>query len=162
MSPLAANLGAVVAGIQISKEWDRMESPWYNLFNEIPLEPFTDARARELLMEHAEVTEELERKIARAREVDEWRRGAIPRGKRLDETVAPVHAPDSYILIAADGSQIYPDRHAAAAYFLLNTGTIVFRCGTGQAPAVSSTVPMLAARPMHTVETFGRMRFMVS
>ncbi len=97
------------------------------------------ARARELLMEHAEVTEELERKIARAREVDEWRRGAIPRGKRLDETVAPVHAPDSYILIAADGSQIYPDRHAAAAYFLLNTGTIVFRCGTGQAPAVSST-----------------------
>jgi len=37
MSPLAANLGAVVAGIQISKEWDRMESPWYNLFNEIPL-----------------------------------------------------------------------------------------------------------------------------
>ncbi len=51
MSPLAANLGAVVAGIQISKEWDRMESPWYNLFNEIPLEPFTDARARELLVE---------------------------------------------------------------------------------------------------------------
>ena len=37
MSPLAANLGAVVAGIQISKTWDRLESPWYNMFNEIPL-----------------------------------------------------------------------------------------------------------------------------
>jgi hypothetical protein len=97
------------------------------------------ARAHELLLEHAEVTEELERKIARAREVDEWRRGAIPMGKRLDETVAPGIAPDNYILIAADGSQIYPDRHAAATYFLLNTGTIVFRCGTGQAPTVSST-----------------------
>ena len=51
MSPLAANLGAVVAGIQISKTWDRLESPWYNMFNEIPLEPFTDEQARELLVE---------------------------------------------------------------------------------------------------------------
>jgi hypothetical protein len=51
MSPLAANLGAVVAGIQISKTWDRLESPWYNMFNEIPLELFTDEQARELLVE---------------------------------------------------------------------------------------------------------------
>jgi ligand-binding sensor domain-containing protein len=51
MSPLAANLGAVVAGIQISKAWDRLESPWYNLFNEIALDPFTEERARELLTE---------------------------------------------------------------------------------------------------------------
>ena len=51
MSPLAANLGAVVAGIQISKTWDRLESPWSNMFNEIPLELFTDEQARELLVE---------------------------------------------------------------------------------------------------------------
>ncbi len=51
MSSVASNLGAVVAGIQISKAWDRVESPWYNLFNEIPLEPFTEEQARELLIE---------------------------------------------------------------------------------------------------------------
>jgi len=51
MSSLAENLGAVVAGVQISKAWDRIESPWYNLFNEVPLEPFTDDQARELLVE---------------------------------------------------------------------------------------------------------------
>ena len=51
MSPLATNLGAVVAGIQISKAWDRVESPWYNMFNEIALEPFTDEQARQLLIE---------------------------------------------------------------------------------------------------------------
>jgi Cdc6-like AAA superfamily ATPase len=51
MSPLAVNLGAVVAGIQISKTWDRLESPWYNMFNEIPLEPFTAEQAQELLVE---------------------------------------------------------------------------------------------------------------
>ena len=51
MSPLAANLGAVVAGIQISKTWDRLESPWYNMFNEMPLELFTAEQARQLLVE---------------------------------------------------------------------------------------------------------------
>ena len=40
MRDFSATLGAVVAGIQISKEWDRVESPWFNLFNEIALEPF--------------------------------------------------------------------------------------------------------------------------
>lgn len=51
MSPLAHNLGAVVAGVRISKEWDREESPWYNLFNEIILEPFDEESARRLLIE---------------------------------------------------------------------------------------------------------------
>ncbi|MCX6028211.1 MAG: hypothetical protein NT169_02770 [Chloroflexi bacterium] len=51
MSSLAENLGAVVAGVHISKAWDRLESPWYNLFNDVELEPFTPANARELLTE---------------------------------------------------------------------------------------------------------------
>jgi hypothetical protein len=49
MSSLAENLGAVVAGVHISKAWDRLESPWYNLFNEISLEPFSHEQAYELL-----------------------------------------------------------------------------------------------------------------
>ncbi len=51
MRDFAATLGAVVAGIQISKEWDRVESPWYNLFNEIELGPFGREQAIELLTE---------------------------------------------------------------------------------------------------------------
>ncbi|MCX7706853.1 MAG: ATP-binding protein, partial [Anaerolineae bacterium] len=51
VSSLAANLGAVVAGVHISKEWDRLESPWYNLFNEIALEPLNPEEARDLLTE---------------------------------------------------------------------------------------------------------------
>ncbi|HXF63308.1 MAG TPA: hypothetical protein VNK95_16895 [Caldilineaceae bacterium] len=51
MREFAATLGAVVAGIQISKDWDRVESPWYNLFNEIALTPFTREQAIELLIE---------------------------------------------------------------------------------------------------------------
>jgi hypothetical protein len=51
MRDFSATLGAVVAGIQISKEWDRVESPWYNLFNEIELGPFDRQQAIELLVE---------------------------------------------------------------------------------------------------------------
>jgi len=51
MKELAHNLGAVVAGVKISKEWDRPESPWYNLFNEIELPPFSEEEARELITE---------------------------------------------------------------------------------------------------------------
>ena len=50
MRDFATTVGAVVAGIRISKEWDRVESPWYNLFNEIELEPFTPEQALELLI----------------------------------------------------------------------------------------------------------------
>lgn len=51
MRDFAATVGAVVAGIAISKEWDRVESPWFNLFNEIAMEPFTLADAVELIVE---------------------------------------------------------------------------------------------------------------
>ena len=51
MRDFAATLGAVVAGIEISKTWDRVESPWYNLFNEIAIPPFTQEQATELLIE---------------------------------------------------------------------------------------------------------------
>jgi ligand-binding sensor domain-containing protein len=51
MQAFSANLGAVVAGVHISKEWDRLESPWYNLFIETKLEPFTPEEARRLIEE---------------------------------------------------------------------------------------------------------------
>jgi hypothetical protein len=51
MRTFARSLGAVVAGTQISKEWDRVESPWYNLFNEIELGPLDQESALRLILE---------------------------------------------------------------------------------------------------------------
>ncbi len=51
MEHFAQNLGAVVAGVRVSKEWDRVESPWFNLFNEVELMPFSREEARLLLRE---------------------------------------------------------------------------------------------------------------
>jgi len=45
----AQNLGVVIAGVHISKAWDRVESPWYNMFVELIVPPFNRDEA-ELLM----------------------------------------------------------------------------------------------------------------
>ena len=114
-------------------------------------------QARATLAAHPEVSDELQRKIKVARETDEWRRGALPLGTRLDERHRPDLRPATYTLIAADGSQIYPDRHSFASYYLLNTGAIVLRAGTGGAPTVSS-VPEIFFQEADLYDEDGRVR----
>lgn len=97
------------------------------------------AEALKLLDANPDVTEELHRKIEKARQIDEWRRGAKPLGERLDERCLPTMEAAEAVLIAADGSQIFPDRHGITTYYLVNTGTIVLRKGSGLAPACEST-----------------------
>jgi len=94
--------------------------------------------AKDTLARTPVVTDNLRAKIRRAREIDQWRRGALPLGDRLDDRRQVMDRLPQAILIAADGSQIYPDRHGIATYYLLNTGTIVLRAGSGQAPSVDS------------------------
>ncbi len=45
----ARNVGVVIAGVHISKAWDRVESPWYNMFVEVVVPPFNRYES-ELLM----------------------------------------------------------------------------------------------------------------
>ena len=47
--------------------------------------------------------------------------------------LAPTPPPQATI-IAADGSQIMPDRHAAHLYYLINVGGIIYHHGSGQTP----------------------------
>lgn len=115
------------------------------------------ARARAVLTTHPEVSDDLKHKIEVARRTDEWRRGAIPLGERLDECARPAVCPSVFTLIAADGSQIYPDRNSFAAYYLLNTGAIVLRAGTAQAPTVDS-VPEIFFEDADLYDDDGRVR----
>ncbi|HNT75714.1 MAG TPA: DNA double-strand break repair nuclease NurA [Anaerolineae bacterium] len=61
--------------------------------------------------------------------------GALPATEApLDASFsAPARPPDDVTLIAVDGSQIFPDRHAAILYYLIQVGAIVFRYN-GQTP----------------------------
>ena len=73
----------------------------------------------------------------RATETKRWR-GALPIGEPLDSAIDPPALPAKYSIVAGDGSQIYPDSHGIALYYLINIGTIVFRHGSGQAPIANS------------------------
>lgn len=60
----------------------------------------------------------------------------------LNIAVDPPPPPPQATLIATDGSQIMPDRHAAHLYYLTNVGTIVYFHGQG-CPPFSATYPTL-------------------
>ncbi|MBI5564898.1 MAG: DNA double-strand break repair nuclease NurA [Chloroflexi bacterium] len=91
---------------------------------------------REILRDHRDdaLLAELAR---RAAETKRWR-GGIPIGEPLDAAIDPPLHPARLSVVAGDGSQIYPDSHGIALYYLINIGTIVFRQGSGQAPIVST------------------------
>jgi hypothetical protein len=60
----------------------------------------------------------------------------------LDAAVDPPPPPAQATIIAADGSQILPDEHAAYLYALINVGLIVYFHGRGRAP-LQFTRPVL-------------------
>ena len=94
-------------------------------------------QVQQILRDHA-ADADLRDLARRATETKKWR-GAIPTDEPLDAAIDPPPHPAHLTIVAGDGSQIYPDTHGAALYYLINIGTIIFRHGTGQAPIVATT-----------------------
>jgi len=94
------------------------------------------AQVRDLLSYFDSKLDELRAKVDSAKAVDANIRCAYP----LTENLASSHpVPASVIqatLIAADGSQIVPDRHAALQYYVINVGAIAMQVGSGSTPEV--------------------------
>ncbi|MBI4731524.1 MAG: DNA double-strand break repair nuclease NurA [Chloroflexi bacterium] len=93
-------------------------------------------QASGLLEAWADKSAELNEKLEHGRQSDPSLRCAIPLAEPLDARRDPTPAPAHLTLIAADGSQIAPDRHAAVLYSLVNVGAIVMQTGSGLAPAI--------------------------
>ena len=99
--------------------------------------------ARNLLNENSSNLDALRSKVDSAKALDQNIRCALP----LDEPLASSYPkPDSAIqatLIAADGSQINPDRHAAIQFSLVNVGAITMRLNSGKAPKIDTQSELL-------------------
>ena len=100
-------------------------------------------RARELLEYHAGNLEGLRQRVQQiAHEHDPNLRCAMPcapevaRAEPLDGHYPLPPMPAQATLLAADGSQIYPDRHAPVNYCLINVGAIQVRLGAPDPPQV--------------------------
>ncbi len=80
----------------------------------------------------------IQQRVQDAVDKDAGYRGARPFDEPLMNVYGPAPLPDSATVVATDGSQIAPDTHGVALYYLINTGTIVLHHGSGDAPEVIS------------------------
>jgi len=96
------------------------------------------SKARELLNVYESQLDFLRSKVESAKAIDQNIRCALP----IDESLASSYPPPESViqgtLIAADGSQINPDRHAAVQFGLVNVGAITMKLNSGEAPEIDT------------------------
>lgn len=95
---------------------------------------------------------EIEQLRQRVQEVvhnyDQTLRCAIPVQQALNAHYPLPGLPDQVTVIAADGSQIFADRHAEVEYCLVNTGAIWMRYGSSEAPITSIQSQLIYAEQL--------------
>jgi hypothetical protein len=97
----------------------------------------------------------LQSKLDRAISVNSKLRCAIPTHEFLDHRGVPPPMPESVTILAADGSQINPDRHASVDYCLVNVGAIQMTHRTPGPPKTTVRTRLLFDDQMYT--STGRM-----
>jgi hypothetical protein len=100
-------------------------------------------KARELLAAYNSELDLLRSKVDTAKLADANTRCALPLNENLASSF-PI--PDSVIqatLIAADGSQINPDRHAAIQFCVVNVGAIQMKLNSGETPEIFTDTELL-------------------
>ena len=96
------------------------------------------AESRLLLEERSQDVESLQQKVREVvRNYDQTLRCAVPVQEALNAHFPLPLLPGQVTLIAADGSQIFADRHSEVNYCLVNTGAIWMRYGSADAPVTS-------------------------
>jgi len=109
-------------------------------------------QARALLARHGEQLETLRGIVEGAKTAAPNLRCACPLGEPLNAHF-PAPGADSVkgaVLIAADGSQITPDRHNALQFGLVNVGAIVMRLGSGAPPEIHTNSDLLYGKELET------------
>lgn len=100
-------------------------------------------QARALLKAQADNLDALRWIVESAKQADPALRCALPLNESLDFHSPPPVSPLNAVLIAADGSQINPDRHAAVQFGLINVGAIVLRLESGETPQIFTNSRLL-------------------
>jgi hypothetical protein len=110
--------------------------------------------ANELLQNNARELAQLRQKVEQARQHDPSLRCALPleepSAEPLDAHYPQPPLPEQATLIAADGSQINPDRHAAVNYCLINAGAIRMRLGSSSPPQPFTQCRLLYDEQLYT------------
>ena len=103
----------------------------------------------------AAIDEALARSAARADK--KFYRSARPLDdvEPLNAAISPSEVPSQATIIATDGSQIMPDRHAAFLYYLINVGGIIYHHGEDDPPEVFTSAQIAYLDDMQLDDEFG-------
>lgn len=101
------------------------------------------AKARDLLAVHSDQLDALRSKVDSAKAADANIRCAFPLNEPLASSYPPPQAVKEATLIAADGSQINPDRHAAIQFCVVNVGAIQMKLNSGETPEIFTDTELL-------------------
>lgn len=100
-------------------------------------------KARELLNLFSSELDLLRSRVDSAKAIDSNIRCALPIYEPLASSHPPPESVTEATLIAADGSQINPDRHASVQFGLVNVGTITMRSNSSEAPQIETASELL-------------------
>ena len=106
--------------------------------------------ANELLDNRALDVAALSAKVERAVEQNQNLRCALPVSEPLTDRYPCPELPENAVLLAADGSQINPDPHSAADYYVINVGGILLDLGQSDAPETFIETKLRYGDDMHT------------
>lgn len=107
-------------------------------------------QARDLLEAHANELDELREKVqVVVRSHDPSIRCAMPATEPLTSHYHSPALPARLMLLAADGSQIFLDHHAAVEYFLINIGTLQMSYGATQSPVTTVQTDLYYGDNLH-------------
>src|SRR5512144_2230480 len=99
--------------------------------------------ARRLLKDYASELDYLKKKVEDATVIDSNLRCAAPMNEPLTSSYPPPDPVAGVTVIAADGSQINPDRHSSIQFCVINVGVITMRLHSGQTPEICVQTDML-------------------
>lgn len=108
------------------------------------------SQAIKLLEAHSADLDALRRKVETANMTDSHIRCAVPVDESLTFSQACPPAPADATLIAVDGSQINPDRHAALQFAIINAGAVIMRLRSGEAPEICTSTDLLYGEDLQT------------
>jgi hypothetical protein len=101
------------------------------------------ASARKLLSFYDSELDLLRSKVDTAKLADANTRCALPLNENLASAYPPPASVIQATLIAADGSQINPDRHAAIQFCVVNVGAIQMKLNSGETPEIFTETELL-------------------
>jgi hypothetical protein len=118
-----------------------------SLAEQRPLRNEALQQAQTLLRQFSTEYTVLEERVRRAERALQTQRfdwvGAAPTTEALAQSYPLPAGPERMTVIASDGSQILPDPHAITLYYLINTGSIIYRHGSNQKPETYNPRPRL-------------------